>query len=372
MSRRISLCLSVVCIAGAAALSPPAPLPTPLAVERPLHLLDAPSDRTEAAASTGVARMGAAPRHNAEGRAATAQGSAERAAVAVVDTGIAARPDLHVAGMENCVSGSAGSDPNGHGTHVAGIVAADGGRGVYGVSPGTPLYAVRVMRPDGSGDSSEAICGLNWVADHAAAYHIKVVNLSLGGPGRDDGNCGRTDHDDLHAAVCRVVAAGVTVVAAAGNDAEDLSYSVPAAYSEVLAVTAMADFDGAPGGRGTPPADCDTWDKDDSAADYSGFAVPGSPAARRTIAAPGDCITSTWNDGGTKSLSGTSMAAPHVAGLVARCIDAGPCAGLSPAQIIAKLQADAAARPASWGFLGDTHRPYRDRHFGNLATVAGY
>ena len=69
------------------------------------------------------------------------------------------------------------------------------------------------------------------------------------------------------------------------------------------------------------------------------------------------CITSTWNDGGLKTISGTSMASPHVAGLVARCIDAGPCDGLTPAEIITKLRADAAARPAAEGFIGDTNRP---------------
>ena len=90
------------------------------------------------------------------------------------------------------------------------------------------------------------------------------------------------------------------------------------------------------------------------------------------IAAPGVCITSTWNDGKFKSISGTSMASPHVAGLVARCIDAGPCAGMTPAQIIAKLRADAAARPASEGFLGDTHKPIDGKYFGNLADDLGY
>ncbi|MDQ1515200.1 MAG: hypothetical protein QOE80_1030, partial [Actinomycetota bacterium] len=70
--------------------------------------------------------------------------------------------------------------------------------------------------------------------------------------------------------------------------------------------------------------------------------------------------------------SGTSMASPHVAGLVARCIDAGPCSGMTPAQIIAKLRADAAARPADQGFAGDTHRPVDGKYYGNLADDTGY
>jgi subtilisin family serine protease len=78
------------------------------------------------------------------------------------------------------------------------------------------------------------------------------------------------------------------------------------------------------------------------------------------------CITSTWNDGGYQSISGTSMASPHVAGVVARCIDAGPCAGLTPAQIIAKLRADAAVRPAGSGFLGDDATPVPSQYYGDL------
>jgi subtilisin family serine protease len=134
----------------------------------------------------------------------------------------------------------------------------------------------------------------------------------------------------------------------------------------------MADFDGKPGGLFSGTGTCSTKGTDDVAADFSNFAVPGAPDAGHTIAAPGVCITSTWNDGKTKSISGTSMASPHVAGLVARCIDAGPCAGMTPAQIIAKLRADAAARPADQGFLGDTHKPIDGKYFGNLADDLGY
>jgi subtilisin family serine protease len=196
--------------------------------------------------------------------------------------------------------------------------------------------------------------------------------MSLGGEGTDDGKCGTTDNDAFHAAVCRLTASGVTVVVAAGNSKEDLAKSVPASYDEVLAVTAMADFDGTPGGLFAGTASCTTKDKDDVAAEFSDFATPGQPDAEHTIAAPGVCITSTWNDGKFKSISGTSMASPHVAGLVARCIDAGPCAGKSPAQIIAKLRADAAARPADTGFFGDTHRPVDGKFYGNLANDLGY
>ena len=348
--------------------------------DRPIRLLDnAAGTGATGGVPTGVLRIGAAP-------VAGVVTPARKTAVAIVDTGIMARPELNVVGGYDCASdllgdllggknGSSGipADNNGHGTHVSGIVAArDTGQGVVGVSPGTPLYAVRVFGSFGSGSLSNVICGLNWVAENAAKDNIRVVNMSLGGEGSDDGHCGTTDQDAFHAAVCRVNAAGVTVVVAAGNDGGDLSKTVPASYDEVLAVTAMADFDGKPGGLYTGASTCSTKGTDDTVASFSDYAVPGSADANHVVAAPGVCITSTWNDGKFKSISGTSMASPHVAGLVARCIDAGPCSGLSPAQIIAKLRADAAARPAAQGFLGDTHRPLDGKYYGNLADDLGY
>jgi subtilisin family serine protease len=344
--------------------------------DRSVRLLADSTPAALPAVPTGVARIGAAPAVNPDGTVALAAGPAKKAAVAILDTGIMNRPDLNVVGGHDCRGGGASestADENGHGTHVAGIVADTGIPGVVGVSPGTPLYAVRVFDADGSGSVSNVICGLNWVAHNAASDNIKVVNMSLGGPGSDDGDCGVTDQDPFHTAICRVTAAGVTVVSAAGNDGGDLANSTPAAYDEVLAVTAMTDFDGKPGGlASTSTAPCSFKGQDDSAASFSDYAVPGSADANHTIAAPGVCITSTWNDGQTKTISGTSMASPHVAGLVARCIDAGPCAGMSPAQIIAKLRADAAARPADQGFLGDTHQPIDGKYYGNLADDLGY
>jgi hypothetical protein len=350
--------------------------------DRPVRLLDAAplaggaGTGATGGVPTGVMRIGAAPALNVAS-------PAKKAAVAIVDTGIMPRADLNVVGGYDCANdllgdllgggGGATKDNNGHGTHVSGIVAAkDTGQGVVGVSPGTPLYAVRVFSSFGSGSLSNVVCGLNWVAQNAAADNIKVVNMSLGGTGTDDGHCGTTDQDAFHAAVCRVTASGVTVVVAAGNDGGDLAKSVPANYDEVLAVTAMADFDGKPGGLFQGTSTCSTKGTDDTAATFSDYAVPGTPDADHVIAAPGVCITSTWNDGAFKSISGTSMASPHVAGLVARCIDAGPCAGLSPAQIVAKLRADAAARPADQGFLGDTHKPVDGKYYGNLADDLGY
>ena len=345
--------------------------------DRPVRLLDnAAGTGATGGVPTGVLRIGAAP-------VAGVAGPDKKTAVAIVDTGIMPRPDLNVVGGYDCANdllgdllgggGGATKDNNGHGTHVAGIVAArDTGQGVVGVSPGTPLYAVRVFSSFGSGSLSNVICGLNWVAENAAKDNIKVVNMSLGGEGTDDGHCGTTDQDAFHAAVCRVNAAGVTVVVAAGNDGGDLAKTVPASYDETLAVTAMADFDGKAGGLFQGDSPCGTKGADDTVASFSDWAAPGSPDAGHVVAAPGVCITSTWNDGKFKSISGTSMASPHVAGLVARCIDAGPCAGLNPAQIAARLRADAAARPANQGFLGDTHRPVDGKFYGDLANDRGY
>jgi subtilisin len=367
------------------------PRVTSVTPDRPVRVLDSSAGTASPVVPTGVSRIGAGPAVNADGKAAPAP--AHKAAVALLDTGVTTRPDLNVVGGYDCApsSGFLGglfggggnnadkggdgtaipADNNGHGTHVAGIVADKGISGVIGVSPGTPLYAVRVFGADGSGAISNVICGLNWVAEKAAALNIKVVNMSLGGEGTDDGHCGTTDDDAFHAAVCKVTAAGVTVVAAAGNDGNDLAGSTPAAYDEVLAVTAMADFDGKPGGL-APTAPCTYKGQDDTAASFSAYAIPGSDDAKHTIAAPGVCITSTWNDGGVKTISGTSMASPHIAGLVARCIDAGPCADKTPFQIIKKLRNDAADRPADEGFLGDTNRPVDGRYYGNLADDLGY
>ena len=372
MLRRTLLTLLALCL-GLAGTSPSSPAPRVALVgpDRVVRLVAGNAPGSLSPVPTGVARIGAAPRRDGDGSVGRSATPDRRAAVALLDTGIMDRPDLNVAGGFDCTGSDTTADRNGHGTHVAGIVA-DEGPGIIGVSPGTPLYVVRVFGADGSGPISNVVCGLDWVARHASADNIKVVNLSLSGPGSDDGNCGRTDDDEFHRAVCRVVDAGVTVVAAAGNDREDLAQSTPAAYREVLAVTAMADFDGRPGGLGSPPPGCVTSNKDDSAAGYSDYAVPGSPDADHTLAAPGDCITATWNDGRTKTMSGTSMASPHVAGLVARCIDAGPCAGLSPARIIAKLRADAASRPAEWGFSGDPNHVVDGKYYGYLATDVGY
>ena len=317
-------------------------------------------------APTGVRRIEAATTTTAR--------QASTVNVAVIDTGVdLTHPDLNATSGVNCVSsGSSAQDDNGHGTHVAGTIAAmNNGSGVVGVVPGTKVYAVKVLNSSGSGTWSQVICGIDWVTANAAALNIKVANMSLGGSGANDNNCGNSNADALHKAICNSAAAGVTYAVAAGNSAVDFAGSSPANYPEVLAVTAISDSDGQPGGLGGSPT-CRTGEADDAYATFSNFAV-ATTEINHTIAAPGVCTYSTWLSGGYNTISGTSMATPHIAGSVALCLGevgvAGPCAGLTPAAVIQKLRTDAADHTTAtpgYGFAGDPNQPRVGAYFGYL------
>ena len=239
--------------------------------------------------------------------------------VAIVDTGVALHADLNVVGGVNCTTTdkSAWADQHGHGTHVAGTVAAiDNDFGVVGVAPGARIWAVRILNSSGYGYLSWYVCGLDWILAQrdpgdASRPLIEAVNMSVAKSGKDDVNCGFTNKDVLHQAICRVYQGGITVVAAAANDSRSAANYVPAAYNEAITVSALADTDGRAGGLGGNL--CYSWggyDKDDTFADFSNY---GSDV---DIIAPGKCI---WSSvpGGYGYSSGTSMAAPAVTGAVA-------------------------------------------------------
>ena len=254
--------------------------------------------------------------------------------VAIVDTGIDKNHgDLNVVGGVNCASSNASAwgDGNGHGTHVAGIVGAiDNGSGVVGVAPGVRLWAVRILTSGGTGLVSWYVCGLDWITAQRDPVDpsrplIESVNMSVAKPGSDDHNCGHTNHDPIHRAICRLVASGVTVVAAAGNNSFSASRLVPASYNEVITVSALADSDGRAGGKGG--RGCYSWggyDRDDTFANFSNYGRDVD------LIAPGKCIWSTV-PGGYGYLSGTSMAAPHVTAAAALYKSSRPTA--TPAQV---------------------------------------
>ncbi len=234
--------------------------------------------------------------------------------VMVIDELVAYHPDLNVASQADCVDGMvSGSEVGvGHGTHVAGTIGAiDNGTGVVGVAPGARIWSVNVFSGEWAMDSW-IICALDAAA--AAGSGIEVVNMSLGGAGRDSACGGR---DAFHNAVCRAVAAGVTVVVAAGNEGDDAGGYVPATYEEVIAVSALDS--GAAMGSGR-------------LADFSNY------GADVDIAAPGVRVHSTMPNGSYARMSGTSMASPHVAGAAALYLAQHPNA--TPAQVKQALLAN--------------------------------
>jgi subtilisin family serine protease len=191
-------------------------------------------------------------------------------------------------------------DGHGHGTHVAGTIGGlDNNYGVVGVAPGVRLWAVKVLTNYGTGTTEQVIAGVDWVAEHAE--QIEVANMSLGGTGESTA---------MDLAIAGAVAEGVTFVLAAGNRGMDVDNYHPAGQEDAITVSALADANGEPGGGGTFVCGYE-YEVDDTLADFSNYGDGVD------IAAPGVCIYSTYLDGRYATMSGTSMAAPHVSGAAA-------------------------------------------------------
>jgi subtilisin family serine protease len=201
--------------------------------------------------------------------------------VAIVDTGIDFKhPDLLTnirTGINIIRPSRTPADDNGHGTHVAGIIGALSNTvGVVGIAPNVELYPVKVLKSNGVGYLSDIIAGIDW----SVAHGMDVINLSLGTT---------TDIQSMHDAVVRADQAGVIVVAAAGNSGGTVMY--PAAYAEVISV-GMIDENG-------------------QVNQYS------SRGSELELVAPGSNIYSTYRGRTYRTMTGTSMASPHVVGAAA-------------------------------------------------------
>ncbi|MBB3861857.1 subtilisin family serine protease [Novosphingobium hassiacum] len=210
----------------------------------------------------------------------------------VIDSGVdLTHPDLVVSTTlsRNFVSRETSpNDLNGHGSHVAGTIAAKKGNslGVVGVAPGATIIAVRVLDRRGSGAYSDVIAGVDYVATPGVGRPGDVANMSLGGP----------VSTDLDTAVINASnSSGVIFALAAGNETDDANNHSPARADGPNIYTIAAV------------------NASDTFASFSNYSVIGDPV---DFAEPGVSILSTWKDGGYNTISGTSMATPHMAGIL--------------------------------------------------------
>lgn len=279
----------------------PTPTPTPAPIE--LSPTSTPTPTPQIVTSTQPIPWNITKIHAPE---AWSVSSGSGVKVAVIDTGIDRdHPDLQ-ANLVGCVnfiqSWKTCEDDNGHGTHVAGIIAAQNNSiGVVGVAPQARLYALKVLDRRGSGYLSDIIEALEW----SVANGIGVINMSLGTA---------SNVQSFHDAIMRVAGAGITQVAAAGNSGPSANtVTYPAKYPEVVAVAAI--------------------DSNNNVTSWS------SRGPEVDIAAPGASVYSTYRGNSYRTLSGTSMASPHVAGVVALRLALYP--GQSPQSIESLLEATA-------------------------------
>jgi aqualysin 1 len=197
----------------------------------------------------------------------------------------------------DAIDGGTADDCHGHGTHVAGTV----GGTTYGVAKGVRLVAVRVLNCQGSGTTSQIVAGLDWVVGNHAAGSPAVANMSLGGGA----------NTSIDSAVQRAINDGVTVVVAAGNSAANACNYSPARVSAAITIAASDIND-----------------------NYASFTNWGSCV---DWFAPGVNILSAWigSSTATNTISGTSMASPHTAGVAAQYLQSNP--GASPATVRSAL-----------------------------------
>lgn len=219
--------------------------------------------------------------------AAGASNSGKGVKVAVVDTGVYyTHPDLapnYKGGWNAIISTATPLDDHGHGTHVSGTIAAVKDlKGVVGVAPSVDLYGVKVLDKNGSGQYSWVVAGIEW----AVMNGMDVINMSLGGG---------SGTEALKQIMIKSKEMGVAVVCAAGNDSGPVNF--PAKYPEAIAVSAS--------------------DSSDKIASFS------SRGPEIVVIAPGVNVYSTRKGGGYTTMSGTSMACPHTAGLAALAVGAG-------------------------------------------------
>lgn len=228
--------------------------------------------------------------------------------IGVIDTGIAKHPNLKVAGGTNTMGGSSYRDDNGHGTHVAGIIAARGHACAQrGAAPRASLYAVKALDSSGSGYLSDIIEAIDW----CISRRMHVINMSLG-------LYGGPSSAALQHVIRKASSRGIVIIASAGNSGPShAKLDEPAAFPQTIAVAAS--------------------NRNDRIASFS------SRGAGLDLSAPGDRIRSTWLGGGYRILSGTSMAAPHVTGGAALLLAAYP--KLRPAAVSCRLKRWASKLP---------------------------